>query len=745
MADNAKASLRGFIDIPAEPLGKALQTLAKDRDLQVAYVSDEVESIQSAGASGELTTDEALVQLLRGTALTYRRSGANGISIVAVTSQTPAQSPGHQDSGATPAGHSDKSTAQDDKKAGRSFWDRFRVAHADPKKAASAPAGGMTDPSAAQQASASLQEIVITAQRRSENLQAVPIAATALRGSDLAGKAVVQLNDLQYASPSLSIGNAGLSNTVNIRGVGLASGSPAVANGVAVYIDGLFQTPTVNSNQFYDIADVEVLRGPQGTLVGANSTGGAIFINSRNPLLGERDGYMEVGGGSYNAWTTQGAVNLPINDVLAVRAAGEFTQHESFYHSIGPAYTDAGSLYEKAARLGVLFKPGAFQALGKLDFVDHNTGGYAVTPVPGTKYAPYAPADPFVLDYDTPDNLNHERELSVNLELRYEFMEGITLRSQSGYIDKPVHNYEDYDGTAVNTLAAPRVTYDQNVRGQQWTQEINLLSPKKGDYDWVIGGYFARNHINVNIYQTGTTGPGGPTLYLYSPQKKTTTGWFGQLNFKLAPRWELQTGLRYSTYSARSDGFASEELPGGACGHAAPPPAPWNGCKIGSTAGTESDGRVTGKVALDYNISAATSLYAFVARGYKPGGFNSPTSTFGPETVWDYELGWKSSMLDNHLRTQLGGFHYQYQNFQFQELQLSTGAVGVTNLPTATIDGIEASLQGRLAGWGTDAGVAYVHSRLPSPGVFINNHLLPTSASNLPQCAARRAVLGELL
>ena len=279
--------------------------------------------------------------------------------------------------------------------------------------------------------------------------------------------------------PSLSIGNAGLSNVVNIRGVGLASGSPAVANGVAVYVDGLFQTPTIYANQFYDIADVEILRGPQGTLVGTNSTGGAIFINSRNPTLGKMDGYVEVGGGNYDAWSAQGA-RQPAAERCAraarrrgVHPARELlSQHRPCLHRCRLA------VREGPAPRSVP-EPGAFQALAKLEFVDRDTGGYAATPVPGTSYAPFAPADPFVLDYDTPDNLNHELELTLNLELRYEFANGITLRSQSGYIDKPVHNFEDYDGTAVNTLAAPRLTYDQHVRGQHWTQEINLLSPQE--------------------------------------------------------------------------------------------------------------------------------------------------------------------------------------------------------------------------------------------------------------------------
>jgi iron complex outermembrane receptor protein len=583
-----------------------------------------------------------------------------------------------------------------------------------------------------------LQEVVITAERRSENLQSVPIAATALPGSALQDKAVTSIADLQYASPSLSIGNAGLTNAVNIRGVGLASGNPNVANGVAVYYDGLFQPPIVTTNQFYDIADIEVLRGPQGTLVGSNSTGGAIFINSQNPSLDGHDGYVTVGGGDYDAANVQGALNLPVNDILAFRVAGESTQHDSFYRSIGPAYTDAGSLHENSGRLGILFKPGAFQALGKIEYTDRNTGGYAATPVPGTQYAAFAPSNPFVLDYDTP-NLNHERGLVSDVELRYEFDDGITLRSLTGYQDKNIHNVEDYDGTAENTVENPQLTWDQHVREREWTQEINVLSPQTDHYNWVAGAYVQRNKIDVNITETGTTGPGGPTLYIFDPQNKTTTGWFGQFNYKFTPRWELQAGLRYSTFRVDGDGFVSLELPSAVCGVAGPPAAPWNGCQVGSTAGTENDGRVTGKIALNYHFDNDTLAYAFIARGYKPGGFNSTTSTFVPETVLDYEIGWKGAMLANHVNFQVGGFYYSYQNFQFQQLILSSGSSGVVNLPTASIDGIEASLQARLGQWGADGGVAYVHSHLPGAGAFVNTHLLPTSANNLPQCSAGEA------
>ena len=598
--------------------------------------------------------------------------------------------------------------------------------------------GALAQEAAPSSDSGVLEEIVITAQRRGENLQTVPIAVTALQGSELAGKAVTSIADLQYSSPSLSIGDSGLTNSVNIRGIGLASGNPNVANGVATYYDGLFQPPIVSTNQFYDIADIEVLRGPQGTLVGSNSTGGAIFINTQNPKIGENDGYIRLGAGNFGDVEADGAINLPVNDVLAFRAAGEYDSRASFYDSVGPVHTDAGSLTEKSGRLSVLFKPGSFQALAKFEYTDRSTGGYGATPEPGTQYAPYAPTDPFQLSYDSP-TLNHERGLIAGVELRQELTNGITLRSLTGYQDKNIHNYEDYDGTAENTPGNPQLTYDQYVRERVWTEEINVISPKNNDFNWVVGAYGQRNKIDVDIEETGATGPGGPTLFVYVPQNKTTTGWFGQVNFKFAPQWELQTGLRYSNFKVDGDGFVALELPVFVCGNDAPPAAPFNGCQVGNTGGHESDGRVTGKVALNYTLDELNLLYAFVARGYKSGGFNTPTQHFNPETVLDYELGWKSTLLDGHLRTQLGGFYYKYHNFQFQELNLGNGQSGIDNLPSATIAGIEATLQTHFGGFGADGGLSYVHSHLPSPGAFVDTHILPTNATG-EQCATGQTV-----
>jgi iron complex outermembrane recepter protein len=521
--------------------------------------------------------------------------------------------------------------------------------------------------------------------------------------------------------PSLSITDAGLTQNINIRGIGLASGSPAVANGVAEYVDGLFQPPIVTSNSFYDVANIEVLRGPQGTLVGSNSTGGAIFITNHNPVLNEVSGYGEVGYGNYDATTAQGAINIPLTDTLAVRVAGNYTAHNSYYNSFGPVHTDAGKLDEKSGRFSVLWKPGDFQLLAKVEYTDRNTGGYAYRAIPTTQYAPYSPAGVYNLSFDSPEE-NHERGLISGLELRYQLPDGITLRSLSGYQDKNIHNLYDIDATSESSAANPQVTEDQYVREREWTEEFNILSPTDGPYNWIVGAYFQKNKIDVNILDETA---GFPTK-IANPQNKTTTGYFGQINYHFNSQFELQVGVRYSTFKVDGNGsvIIGEGIPG----------FPATGLPVADLAGGHKDDRPTGKVALNYTLDQNSLIYVFAARGYKPGGFNSSTSDFGPETVMDYETGWKSTMFEGHVRTQLGGFFNDYNGFQYGITDLTTGQQAQENLSRATIKGVEAQVQAQFGGLGMDAGVAYVDSKLGSV-TLVNTRLLPPGQLG-PQCGA---------
>ncbi|MEA1652654.1 TonB-dependent receptor [Nitrospirillum sp. BR 11164] len=573
--------------------------------------------------------------------------------------------------------------------------------------------------SAPQPASDTLQDIVVTAERRTENLQDVAIAAMAISGDKLADKAVTRLSDLQFASPALTVTDAGLTQSVNIRGIGLASGSPQVANGVATYIDGLFQPPIVTTNSFYDIANVEVLRGPQGTLVGSNSTGGAMFITSKSPELDRVEGYGEVAYGNYATVATQGAINIPLTDTLAIRLAANHREHDSYYDDVGPYHNQPGGLNETDGRLGVLWRPGAFQALLKVEAANKNTGGYAYRPVPGTLYADAAVPGIRNLDYNAPTQ-NSERAIINSLELRYEFEDGITVRSLSGFQNKRINNLYDSDATEAATQ-----TEQQYVREREWTEEVNILSPTDGAFNWIVGGYYQRNKIDVDILNENA---GFPTN-IGTKNNKLTTGVFAQGGYKITPDLELQVGARESWFHVTGDGgvYIGRGIP----------VFPANGLQVADTAGRHDDSMPTGKVALNWKPDADTLFYAFAARGYKPGGFNSSTSEFSPETVWDYEVGWKSTLLDGHLRTQLGAFYNDYKGFQFGRIDLTNGQNGVVNLADATIKGVEGQVQAKFGAFGADAGFAYVDSQLGSITV-VDQRLLPPGTLG-PQCPAGTA------
>ena len=181
-----------------------------------------------------------------------------------------------------------------------------------------------------------LAEIIVTAEKRSSNLMTSGSAMNALSGEALLDKGITNLEQLTATTPSFSYTNGGPTSNVNIRGIGLSVVSPNVSPGVPIYRDGILQPTLLSSEPFLDIADVEVLRGPQGTLVGANSTGGAVFINTRNPELGQSDGYAQFEGGSYNREAVQGAYNQPITDSLAIRGAFSWEKRDSFWTDLGP-------------------------------------------------------------------------------------------------------------------------------------------------------------------------------------------------------------------------------------------------------------------------------------------------------------------------------------------------------------------------------------------------------------------------
>lgn len=575
--------------------------------------------------------------------------------------------------------------------------------------------------------SAAPPEIVVTAQRRTESVQKVSIAVTALSGDQLQDKAVAVQRDLQNVAPGITITKTGLTESINIRGIGLSSGSPQVANGVATYVDGLFQPPVAQSFGFYDIKSVEVLRGPQGTLVGSNSTGGAVFINSARPELGKLGGMVNLLYGSYDHLRGDGAINLPIGENLAIRFATNQEKRDSYYTDLGPNKNRPDRLSEQDERLGILYKSGGFSAYLKAEFNAKETGGYAYQPIVGTQFTAGRTNQRYVLDYDSPTS-NKERAFTTLLDLKYETDGGLILRSLTGYQNKRIWNTYDLDGSSLLSFYAPPPVpgvsqfQDQYVREREYTQEFNVISDDSKPFNFILGGYYQKNKIDVLINVLGTA----PFPIVVNPRNsKLTLGGFAQGNYRLSEKFEVQAGLRYSHFDVDGDGAVYF---GG--------PPPLNFATIPQT-GSHKDGEVTGKLSLNFKPDDTNLIYAFAARGYKPGGINPPGGEFTPETVWDFEAGWKSSFLDRKVRTQIGVFYNKYNGFQQDVINPLSGQSGVVNLAKGTIKGFEGQIQAKLGSFSFDGGVSYVDSSF-SRITVVNRHL-PFATANLPPCAAGQA------
>lgn len=545
-----------------------------------------------------------------------------------------------------------------------------------------------------------LGDVVVTAERRTTNLQTTAVAASVLSGQELQNKGVTNIETLQFSVPSLTVQNSGQGNSFNIRGIGKTENNSSVGVGVITYRDGVAVFPAYLQNEpFYDIASLEVLRGPQGTFAGQNATGGAVFITEKNPDFNGLGGFVTAQYGNYDDLRLQGAINLPLSDTLAARLAFNSENRDSFYDVQGtPSRGEPGVLDSKSVRGSLLWTPNdRFRVLLKSDYSIIDMGGYPTSPYNSTlplhtiaTNGPYAAKD--------------ETARTV-LNASYEFANGITLRSVSGAQYGTTMIRSDADGTA--TL--PFTFYDE-VKQRLLSQEFTLVSPDTGRLKWVVGAYYQDDLITFPPGQFVTrqyVAPTLPILYdtlLEGENPKTTAAGFGQISYDLTDTLELQIGGRYTHSTVKNDARLA---------------APLLGLALVQNDSYEEDAG-TGKIALNWTIDPNNFAYVFVAQGHKAGGLNGPNlafvapKPFDGEDVTDIELGWKSTLFDGHLRTQLGGYYNIYQNFQINIGDPTVPAItSILNVTDDTIIyGLEASAQGRFGPLAFDAGLSLSHSEL---------------------------------
>jgi iron complex outermembrane receptor protein len=557
-----------------------------------------------------------------------------------------------------------------------------------------------------------VKEVVITAERRTTNLQKTPIAATVLSGSDLIKKGVLTVDQLQFVSPSVTVNNFGQGNDLDIRGIGKGEHNSQTSTGVITYRDGAATFPGYFQEEpYFDIANLEVLRGPQGTFSGQNATGGAVIVNTQNPVIdGGYTGYFLGKYGNYNDTGLQGAVNLPINDTLAMRVAFNGEYRNSFYNISGP-WTGDPNVNWGSLRVGLLWKPTSnFTALWKTDVDYLGNGGYF--------------GDALILPNGQPNVQTHNlfnfgnnfhtyaADQFVRSTLKLDYVDpnsGITIQSITSAQTGRTAWTGDIDG--MNSPPGGGESIDEAVSETLLSQEFNIISPTKGPLAWVLGADYTSNIYNFprNHFDIGFP-PGGLDEALNGTNNTYNWAVFGQVSYDLPAGFQLQVGGRYSQWYTNN--IVTFDVP----------EFPIPGLFSFSNNQTETGSNVTGKVTLNWNLDARNFLYAFVATGAKPGGLNNillfgggaTPAPFAQEFVTDYEIGWKSSWFDNHLRTQIGAYDNLFHNFQV--------IVTIPNEPTQTTElnvpgetklyGVEGSAQAVFGDFSLNANVGLEKSSL---------------------------------
>ena len=616
----------------------------------------------------------------------------------------------------------------------------------------------MAAPAHAQQAAQAdaddaVKEIVVTAQNRTQKLNDVPIAINVISGEDLKKAGFSTLNDIDKIAPVVQLNQDQGTVKVTVRGVGTTSNDEAQDTSVVINIDGEYiNRPNVMSMALFDMERVEVLRGPQGTLYGRNSTGGAINFITRKP--GRKfgaDGTISYG--NYNAVRADAGVDVPLGDVAAVRVSGFYEDRDGYNkHPAGggffvfPAYaagrSDDNNAYggrislrlDPTDKLSVnlaaeysqrKFSPGIFAVADLNGAGNGPTGGGC-----NNGFTRVAPAYTQVLC--VPNNTNllskidrneyvaplygigrvKQDSWAVRGRIAYEFSEAATLTYIGGY--------RSFSGDPKNRITLPVIYQSFSFLDEADTQSHELrLNGKIGGVIYQIGGFYFKEQLDrENGFFLGPIAPPNGTFLSYFGRKisSDSKSLFGQVEVPLGDKLTAVGGLRY-TDNKRDATYVNgtpfvrynttAPVPGrpdcptvGSCAVGGP-----NFALLGAGPGRKDltainaqilplgskDSKVTWLAGLNFKPNPETLIYVKASTGFKGGGFDA-VGTYRPETNTAFEGGWKQTFGDHRQHQfNLGAFYYDYKDLQVSVLLDTTVGGQTFNAGKAKIWGLEAS------------------------------------------------------
>lgn len=588
-----------------------------------------------------------------------------------------------------------------------------------PSSGAAAAAAAGADAAAASSAAGQgapieLQEVVVTAEKRAQNLQKVPLSVIALTGAELQRAGVNSAQGLTGLVPGLEVGNYGSTTTFTMRGITSNTDPNLGDSPTAFHIDGVYQgRPAAASGLFYDIQRIEVLSGPQGTLYGKDSTGGTINVITNKPNFKRVSASITQTFGSYDLYRTTGFLNVPISDTWALRFAFQTLRHKGY---LATGYDDAD---DRAARVNLLWKPSdSFSALLTQDYFHQGGVGQGQVPLA-----------------ELPGDWWRNDPWSVNLPIsQQQFPEaGFTARTNNvsaqtalhltwnlGFADLisvSAYHHLHLDSTAyLNGTPSLQTETDQEI-----SQEVRLQSVAGAKTQWVGGVYYHKEHQTNYLYFYDQAGPGTDSDQIFPKIDTPSYAAFGQITYPILPRWRVTAGVRANTDKKTIQGSIAQYNWTVVNGPstipitfpyvidrttpAAPVDCYGNGvlisavCPQAAPSGSLTSSRATWRVGSDFDLTPTSMVYFNVSTGYKEGGLDAaraPNNVYRPETITAYEVGSKNRFFHNRLQVNADAFYYDYKNYQVDELEWFIGQYGspvfgdfITNAAAAHHKGVD--------------------------------------------------------
>ena len=628
----------------------------------------------------------------------------------------------------------------------------------------------------ADSADTALPNIVVTATKRSSNLQDTPIAVTSIGTAALEEAHVQTIADVVHLVPSFQATTEGDHGviTMTLRGIGNDSAKTEYADPeVALFVDGIYAPRAEGAaTLLFDLDSVEVLRGPQGTLWGRNSTVGAVNMQTAKPVLGDAFGNFEGGVGNYNRMGMRGAFNVPLNDSMALRFAFVHEQHDGYvdyqgaphpslasqqaaaasvtsvpFQPLNPnLFVQGGPRYnaqdQSAARLSLLWRAsGALRwNLSWEYFMDRGTPNMNLmqTPRPGESFwsalisvAPYMHRDV--------STVRSRVDYSINDDLNLVYIAGVShFRGAS--------DFDQAGGATVPTSFTTGATYQEDRTNHSnyanSSHEFELQSAGKKQVDWILGLYYAAedNSIRFDIpimngTQQGTVGWQGS--FIQPKETVASKAAFGQATWNLSEELHLTGGIRFTSDDRKNEGGTNNGWTYDATVPAVPVDPGSNPLAPGSGFSTyqHNDGHYTGHKAtylarLDYKVSADFLAYGSVSTGYKSGGLQDGGLHYGPETLTNYELGTKNTLMGGAVKFNNAAYYENFKDFQFSAPVTNpdgSHSLATSNADGAKVYGLESELAARLGRDDTvQFSLAYTHTKLGHLIAGSNDYTLPT-------------------